>query len=276
MSSPLSLREAWTGVAFYIASALRVPQGGQQQYFLPRLCFEMATAEAPVPRNTNYATGWRARMETVRNWPSFGNREAPSLEEWLFWARGFWKSPIALSEPWITFRAIRALESLVKPGMRIFEFGCGGSTLFFARRGAHVTSVEHDPGWAALVRDASRGLTDPPVIHEKPPCIRGDVPKVGSTRHIDPHADFSAYVEAIATVPDETLDLVCVDGRARVACALAARRKVRRGGWLLLDNSEREDYRDACMAFADWPVERFFGLGRKNLGPWETSFWKRP
>ena len=160
--------------------------------------------------------------------------------------------------------------------MRVFEFGCGGSTLFFADLGASVTSVEHDPEWAALVREISRRHSNPPTILEIAPRSLSGRPEIGSTRHVSPFADFRAYVEAIEPFPDGTFDLVCIDGRARVACALASRSKVRSGKLLVLDNSERPDYKPARDALDDWPVEHLFGLGRKNFGPWETSIWTKP
>ena len=53
--------------------------------------------------------------------------------------------------PWLTFGAIRFLDGWLKPGMRVFEYGCGGSTIFLAARVKEVVSVEHDEGWARRV-----------------------------------------------------------------------------------------------------------------------------
>src|SRR5690348_4410793 len=49
--------------------------------------------------------------------------------------------------PWITYPAIRFLAGRVEPHFRVFEFGSGLSTLWWAQRVAHVVSVEHDPAW---------------------------------------------------------------------------------------------------------------------------------
>ena len=53
---------------------------------------------------------------------------------------------------------------------------------------------------------------------------------------------------AICDEPDASLDLVVVDGRARVECARRAMPKVKPGGLLLLDDTSRERYAGDCAA----------------------------
>ncbi len=47
-------------------------------------------------------------------------------------------------KPWLVFDAIHFLENWLKPGMRVFEYGSGVSTFFFAQRVAEVTNEERD------------------------------------------------------------------------------------------------------------------------------------
>src|SRR5271170_976341 len=54
--------------------------------------------------------------------------------------------------PWLTYPATRFLESIVKPNWRVFEFGCGSSSLWWASRVREVLSVEHDDEWATKIR----------------------------------------------------------------------------------------------------------------------------
>src|SRR5262245_28763699 len=56
--------------------------------------------------------------------------------------------PISAQVPWLTFGAVRFLESRLASTQRVFEYGSGGSTLFLARRVEQVISVEHDVRWA--------------------------------------------------------------------------------------------------------------------------------
>src|SRR5215467_3096301 len=54
--------------------------------------------------------------------------------------------------PWWTFPAIDAVERWIaaRGNVRVFEYGSGASTVWLARRAAHVVSVEHDVGFARM------------------------------------------------------------------------------------------------------------------------------
>jgi hypothetical protein len=49
--------------------------------------------------------------------------------------------------PWYTYPAIEYFNQLRADDLRIFEYGSGNSSLYWARKGAHVWSVEHDATW---------------------------------------------------------------------------------------------------------------------------------
>jgi hypothetical protein len=53
--------------------------------------------------------------------------------------------------PWITYPAMDYLRGLDFRRQRLFEFGAGHSTLFWAQRFREVTSVEHDGDWHAKI-----------------------------------------------------------------------------------------------------------------------------
>lgn len=78
------------------------------------------------------------------------------LPSWLghlpFWGRG----PADLGLPWWSYGAIHEVASLLSRQSEAFEFGTGGSTIFFAERAA----VEDDAAWQENVmqRLAARGL----------------------------------------------------------------------------------------------------------------------
>src|SRR3954469_21096963 len=55
--------------------------------------------------------------------------------------------------PWWTFPAIDAVERWITArngNVRVFEYGSGASTVWLARRAAHVVSIEHDAGFAKI------------------------------------------------------------------------------------------------------------------------------
>src|SRR5712692_963092 len=94
--------------------------------------------------------------------------------------RNLFVPPIESGLPWFTFGAIDFLQSWVKPHHRVFEYGCGGSTLFFAARAARVVCVEHNKSWALSVGAALIGgrLTNVSIQHapagREPPLSDSD------------------------------------------------------------------------------------------------------
>jgi hypothetical protein len=111
------------------------------------------------------------------------------------------------------------------------EFGCGGSTpLLLGALCGPLVSVESDPDWLARLR------SDPPCAAAEAAGrwlpLHGDIGPVGAwgwPQDRTRAADGTFYVEApwsAAPAPD----FVLVDGRYRVACGLAALRRVAPAG----------------------------------------------
>lgn len=48
--------------------------------------------------------------------------------------------------PWYTYGAIEFLSAIVRPHMKVFEYGSGQSTLWWSRM-ASISAVEHDSEW---------------------------------------------------------------------------------------------------------------------------------
>src|SRR5437762_2857857 len=73
------------------------------------------------------------------------------------WLRSFREERCVDAEgrplPWLTYPAIEFLAARVRPEMRVFEYGSGQSTLWWAARVRQVISCEHDPAWAERLRD---------------------------------------------------------------------------------------------------------------------------
>lgn len=148
-----------------------------------------------------------------------------------------------LDVPWWSYGAIDAvadwLESRESP-TRAFEWGSGASTLWLSRRVDELHSVEHDAAFAELVRPYLDDHVDLRI--EEP--VAAERPAVPSRKTGYGGQDFSAYVSSIDLVPG-SFDLVCVDGRARVACVVAALRRLSPDGMIVLDNTGRTEYQAA-------------------------------
>lgn len=54
--------------------------------------------------------------------------------------------------PWYTYPAIEFLENKIDKNWKIFEFGSGQSTLWWAERVTEVISLESDQNWFSYIQ----------------------------------------------------------------------------------------------------------------------------
>lgn len=221
----------------------------------------------------------------LRERPGCASRD--DLEVYLFeWFVSLGRDALSDARPWITFPAARMLGNLLTPEARVLEYGAGGSTLFFAERVRELITIEHDPEW--LQQTAAR-LVSRPSFWWRMHCVepRRRATPVGLPAS-DPEAyastdarfvdmSFEDYVKTIERYPDNYFDVVLIDGRARPACFKHAVAKVKFGGYIVVDNSEREAYswiREAA-AKLDFEIKDCWGPGPYNHYFWCTSILRK-
>jgi hypothetical protein len=161
--------------------------------------------------------------------------------------------------PWLVPSATNELAELVTPASHILELGSGHSTSWFATRAASVRSFEHDGDWGDRVKGE----------------LRAQRLRNAHVEVIDP----SQFIDAIARLPDGSIDVALVDCAPvadRVACAAMAARKVRPGGYLVFDDSDRREYQQVDDVLDGWKVKRFCGVKSLPLVATETSIYRRP
>lgn len=122
--------------------------------------------------------------------------------------------------PWYTYGAIDYLKQMDLSHCSVFEFGIGNSTLFWASKAKQVVSVEDNREW-----------------YER---VKGSCPANASVSFC---ATEDEYVTALDRHP-EHFDIIVVDGSFRARCAEAAIRKIRPGGIIILDNTDRWQLQD--------------------------------
>jgi predicted O-methyltransferase YrrM len=184
------------------------------------------------------------------------------LSGWLryptAWLRA--KSARTPERPWIVPAAIGWLRRRIRSDWSVLELGSGRSTVWFARRAGRVTSFEDDEFWADRTRnrleEAGLGNVDLGV---------GPV---------------EALPDAVAALPDASFELVVVDFLespevTRVDVLKPAMRRVRAGGFLLLDDSDRPGYAPAYDLLADWRGRRFTGMKDEWPEACETTIFRR-
>lgn len=120
-------------------------------------------------------------------------------------------------QPWLTQDAIHLLEQLLRPADVGLETGSGRSTRWFASRTAHLTSVEHDAAWHAIVaQQLARAGISSKVTYSLCPDGAGERPD-------------SRYVGAIAALGDRSLDYALIDGAPAITARWRRSRSSRRG-----------------------------------------------
>ena len=119
----------------------------------------------------------------------------------------------------------------------ILEYGSGGSTVLAGEMpGKRVFSVESDPDWAAMMRDwfAQSPPASPVAV------IHADIGPTKEWGHPKSHHGWRSYpayplgVWELDEIPHP--DVVLVDGRFRVGCALATAFRAQRPVVLLFDD----------------------------------------
>lgn len=192
------------------------------------------------------------------------------------------------SIPWMNFPAIHFLKRNLDRGMVLFEYGSGGSTIFFLRRNLKLYSVEHNSDWFNLIssfidnngikRDnfEYRLIQPVPIDRIEASKLEASNPFHNYTSNPEySNFSFTKYVEEISKYPDEYFDLVVVDGRSRASCIRASANKVKIGGYILLDNSERFEYLQNNYFLKLWKQYNFSGpvIGLTHCH--KTTFFKR-
>jgi hypothetical protein len=196
--------------------------------------------------------------------------------------------------PYITYPALRQLARLIRPEFRVFEYGCGGSSLWWATRVAEVISVEHDAGWAERVAAAGgdnlriitreRGAALPPKRRALLKRFLASGPELPLS-HDDAHnvmhglmtEDFAAYATEIEAHGEGGFDVIVVDGMARCFAAWLAPRHLKAGGFLVFDNADRWHYNAAYRQLREAGFHRidFYGPGPVNRIEWCTAIFTR-
>jgi hypothetical protein len=89
---------------------------------------------------------------------------------------------------------------------------------------------------------------------------------------------FESYVKSIDRFSDNYFDIVFVDGRARDACIFHAKDKVKQGGYLIIDNSDRDHYfkgNDYLFDSKQWKEYHFIGAVPYSFDFSKTSFFQK-
>lgn len=113
--------------------------------------------------------------------------------------------------PWYTKPALEWLKSQDVSNWRVFEYGCGYSTMWWSLNCKWITAVDTNEGWARAVG----------VIH---------------------YPDKESYVKSIEWQTEERYDCIVVDGEWREECVAFSRDTINPGGYMIVDNYGQTDF----------------------------------
>ncbi|MEP7263538.1 MAG: hypothetical protein ABI772_03530 [Bacteroidota bacterium] len=211
------------------------------------------------------------------------------LKHYFRWKKSFRPaaSSVVDEQPWITFDAIDKLKELIRPDFKVFEYGGGGSTFFFVKRCNEVITAEHNDIWFKILTQKLEGKTKGKWKGHLIEAEQGDRvvnPDKANPDHYSSDdipskgTNYFKYASAIDQFADNYFDIVLVDGRSRPSCMKHSIPKLKSGGYLVLDNSDRDYY----LPFFKDVLSQKFTLILNNTGPTpycreftQTSIWKK-
>jgi predicted O-methyltransferase YrrM len=104
----------------------------------------------------------------------------------------------------------------------VFEYGCGSSTLWWSSKVREVVSVEHDKAWFRKIS----AITPPNATVYQIDLVTG--------------GDYSMKIREF----EDRFDIIVIDGRDRVNCAMNSLKALKSNGVIIWDNSDRSEYQN--------------------------------
>lgn len=182
------------------------------------------------------------------------------------------------STPWLSPVSIEFFREYLNGTQTGAEFGSGSSTVFFAPRSKHFVSVEHYKPWfdkvTNLLKERKISNVDYLFVEKQEPdstlSTAEMFPGISGLEDYEYRKDYVNYFQALDAYPDEYFDFILVDGRARPECVFSSLPKLKSGGLMILDNSERARYKVVFSYLETWEM-----VNTTN-GLTDTTFWVKP
>lgn len=167
--------------------------------------------------------------------------------------------------PFIVYEAIDFMNTILEPGKKVLEFGSGNSTLWFLEKKCEITSIEHDKLWYNTVNDYAHSASfDKDVMSQF--CFL--------------NKQKETTWQFLNETENESFDLILVDGsndfNNRNECIEKSISKLKKGGWMVLDNSDHpNNWPGGLFMDSLYKRVRFTGFTPMGLYISQTSFWQK-
>jgi len=166
------------------------------------------------------------------------------LFSWTSWNKYFFELRHP-NDPWFAIGASKFINSIIDENHEGFEWGSGRSTLWFAERVRYLKSVEHNQKWYQFV---STQLSDK-KLHSKVDYVLCSF----ANEAVASAEEKSKYIGCL----NKNYDFIIVDGCFRPESAIFAINKVKKGGYIIIDNADREDMRHIIKSLIPNLLESF-------------------
>jgi len=175
--------------------------------------------------------------------------------------------------PWMNYFAISFIEKNIDDIDFIFEFGSGSSTLYWQSKGKNVISIEHNKSFFDKLLPYLSPKTRY-LLHE-PSIISNSLNTAHSSKYVG--YDFTKYSNSIENFPNESFDMILIDGRSRAVCLEKSINKIKKGGYIVFDNSDRDEYKSSINRLLhEWERFDFTGPVPGMINFETTSIFKSP
>jgi hypothetical protein len=157
--------------------------------------------------------------------------------------------------PWFTYPAYDFLKKRLPADICVFEYGCGGGTLWWATKVKEVVACEHNLDW-----------------YKK---ISAESPANVKIHYSD--LEYGGEYSKTITKYQNKFDVVVIDGRDRVNCAKNCLPSLTEKGVIIFDDSDRKQYQSGFDFLISHGFKRieFAGMGPGLTFKFETSIFYR-
>lgn len=212
--------------------------------------------------------------------------------------------------PWYSYDSIKFLENFLQKNHHVFEYGCGASTLFFSKRVKYLTGIETDITWLKIIEQKiiekkflisqdSNFLIDnnSKILPNKPYSSLSSNRNDNSENHssiknkyfykkfLNNDHYIELYYNKNAMIDDnypnfcnnflEKFDVIIIDSKKRFPCSVNAIKSLKPNGIIILDDSQRDNYRKIFNFFLENNFKKidFIGIASGQLSIKNTTIF---
>lgn len=197
--------------------------------------------------------------------------------------------------PWFSYPAIDYLKNKLQKNFRIFEYGCGSSSLFFSQYCQKVISLETNQIWFQVLSEKitkqynfiqESSITKSLITSsaqqsasEKTPLNIPTKKFKKNTHELEiilmdnglQNPNYQNYVNLFK----EKFDIILIDSLKRYQCAINVINALNHGGIIILDDSQRSNYQKIFDFFKNNNFQKidFFGIAPGQLSIKNTTIF---